>query len=906
MAVSAIIFKRLSDIIWKAAETRVSTSDWMVQHKLKNRLESSALRAIDELEPLFSAEGLTQQKQDFVFDTCLSELLPLIDTPEEFFAGSLTGEKLYKRQYSESGPPQPIVDEGLEQPFRLVYPRVADRFCAYLPLVGKMQVESLKEILKRFDATDDKLSRLAIDFKEYTERPGKDADTLFHQLNQSITAEVLANLALTGLHGEREYQVGVDDIFVLPSIAQQEGKLHLCVVDEEQSLTAFTAPGGRTVVEGQPGAGKTTWACWLQRLALRKNQPILAVRVRLREYADVTPPAYHDIVRKCAGVHLAKRLKESQIDGWIDAGKIVFILDGFDEVPPPRRAEFRKWLDAFHVVAPTAAIVVTSRPLSTNQIRSLPKRWLQWQIEPFDEPRVRRYVELWYKCCPFLADDERGASPDALLAQLKRDRSLKDLTGNPLMLSTLLTVHHRDGQQLPRGRAQLYRRYIDGMLGMWEQRIHVKREVDLTADQKRKLLTHIALHFHTHDIDQLGEEESDGKRGLHQVVATYLPELDVQHPAPAVLEELRERTGMLDGPGTYAFIHKSVGEFLFGEALKEGHLTDQRGEKLDRQWLFSRRQADRWRGVLYFWAGQASVSDLIGFIEEIEKQKDAQDAWLSLALVADQADRLPKAWMRKWILAFVSKPLEVHSSLQHILHLSLTPSDEHYQIEVDGRKLPGLSHVTCREAIRTIASASNTPSIKLLSAVSVSFEATIWLDVILSPTSLEEWSTMITLPYSKKMRGIHLPSRERYAICIFATLCGNLLRNGLKDGWKILTIEATIALFPSLQTKAVFILIASANRVYASGTKEKIHSAVKTLSVALQKLATWPIDPAWLASSFRFHHYWNNDTGPIDILLTLKKHIAAIDSSKLKEASTEDISIVVRQLDSLIAVRGNA
>lgn len=220
------------------------------------------------------------------------------------------------------------------------------------------------------------------------------------------------------------------------------------------------------------------------------------------------------------------------------------------------------------------------------------------------------------------------------------------------MLGTLLTVHHRDGQNLPRGRSKLYQRYLDGMLGAWEQRIRVTRDVALTPDQKRYLLQRTATYFLLNSVESLGEQDAPPLVGMTEIIRETLAEMgalasnDVNAYSSRVLSELRERTGMLDGPGTYSFVHKSVAEFLFAEILNEGHLRDPEGERIDRQWIFARRHDDRWRGVLFFWAGLAAKADVQGFIETLLERAECEDILLAFALLQDQMERLTLYWVR--------------------------------------------------------------------------------------------------------------------------------------------------------------------------------------------------------------------------------------------------------------------
>jgi len=71
------------------------TSDFRLKYAMDNKLRDCALRAIEEFDVMFAAENITSAKQEWLVEQCLVELRPLLKTPEKFFAGSLSGQKLF-------------------------------------------------------------------------------------------------------------------------------------------------------------------------------------------------------------------------------------------------------------------------------------------------------------------------------------------------------------------------------------------------------------------------------------------------------------------------------------------------------------------------------------------------------------------------------------------------------------------------------------------------------------------------------------------------------------------------------------------------------------------------------------------------------------------------------------------
>ncbi len=343
--------------------------------------------------------------------------------------------------------------------------------------------------------------------------------------------------------------------------------------------------------------------------------------------------------------HLAEELTAERISRWLNAEQVVFILDGFDEIGPSERNKVYEWLVDLSTAARGCSFVLTSRPLTTNHLERLYTDWQAWHIEPFDAARIIDYIQRWYTYTPLLAESNREVDAVALARRWRDDPTIGPLTGNPLLLSTLLMVHHLDGS-LPSGRSQLYRRYVEGMLGLWDDRRKVTATtVSLSLEQKRQIMRSLALHMFLQEYDQLDEPAMLGLlRELLQQMHIALSEEDV-------LAALRERSGLIVGPGIYSFTHKSIAEYLVAEAVLQGDQQDASGHRIDRFSLFEHRADDRWNTVIFLWAGLAPVADVELFIDECIK---ARALVLGYGILYDQYERIPVEIRRRLLLESIS------------------------------------------------------------------------------------------------------------------------------------------------------------------------------------------------------------------------------------------------------------
>jgi hypothetical protein len=226
----------------------------------------------------------------------------------------------------------------------------------------------------------------------------------------------------------------------------------------------------------------------------------------------------------------------------------------------------------------------------------------------------------------------RKINAEGLAENWLGDATIGPLTGNPLLLSTLLMVHHLDGK-LPNGRANLYKRYVDGMLGYWDERYkRLATDIQLTPDEKRKIIRGIALRLF------LTDQETIDEHVLVEWLEKFLPTINIKVSATGALAILRERTGLLIGPGIYSFVHKTIAEFLVTETVLQGDQKDNLGKRIDRFHLFEQRNDDRWNTVLFLWAGMTSFLDLKSFLDECIKEGNWQ---LVFGLLYDQYDKFP-------------------------------------------------------------------------------------------------------------------------------------------------------------------------------------------------------------------------------------------------------------------------
>ncbi|MBF0400841.1 MAG: SUMF1/EgtB/PvdO family nonheme iron enzyme [Magnetococcales bacterium] len=253
------------------------------------------------------------------------------------------------------------------------------------------------------------------------------------------------------------------------------------------SLAELLPSHRQLLIEGQPGAGKTTFlklvaamlakdllgiphphGSWRQyhlgmqeaarhplflrlselaRLLAADPQPAADDRRRLLDLLVVSPNGSADPAWR------------SHWEGLLRRGEVILLLDGLDEVADEvlRRRVVSIVHDAVRNWS-RCPLLVSSRPFGVGQMKGL--NFQHVRIEPFGEEEIHTFIDRWSTALYAFAESDRppqvAANHQQILLQAILHRpAIRLLATNPVMLTCLCVVHWNEGR-LPEARARVY------------------------------------------------------------------------------------------------------------------------------------------------------------------------------------------------------------------------------------------------------------------------------------------------------------------------------------------------------------------------------------------------------------------------------------------------------------------
>lgn len=247
----------------------------------------------------------------------------------------------------------------------------------------------------------------------------------------------------------------------------------------------------RHVILGGPGSGKTTL---LQHLTLTLAEPgaqLIPVFYRALEYdKDLEHggdfwQCLHRYLERAGQLRLPYGFFERE-----SKRGLAVLMDGLDEVTTERRTGMMTAVSHMaQQLSPSSRVLITSRPAEYARSPFSQTQYRHSDLQDFDDDEIQACIANWQRW--HLSDADAGQQAVVeLWERVEADRGLRQLAGNPLMLTMIVLVHWNRGQ-LPHSRLRLYEAVAESLLDLWDT-VKGLKSTGLNPDQKREFLGRVA------------------------------------------------------------------------------------------------------------------------------------------------------------------------------------------------------------------------------------------------------------------------------------------------------------------------------------------------------------------------------------------------------------------------------
>ncbi len=256
----------------------------------------------------------------------------------------------------------------------------------------------------------------------------------------------------------------------------------------------------------------------------------------------------------------------------LHAGQCVLVLDGLDEVPEASRPTVRLAVAGVIRRYRLARVIVTCRIRSYTGEAVLPN-FQAHTLAPFDNDKVRAFTQAWYNAQKTLGrfDAEQVKHKVEDLSQAALGPDLRELSANPMMLTTMALIHQRE-IGLPKERVRLYSLAVEILLRRWQKyKIGEGGLAQFLKDDVRLREVMERLAYEAHQSGKGEKHVADLERGKALTLLEQPEYLGSLALAGEFLDYVDQRAGLLVGQGgdpkrplSYSFPHRTFQEYLAG------------------------------------------------------------------------------------------------------------------------------------------------------------------------------------------------------------------------------------------------------------------------------------------------------------------------------------------------------
>jgi len=403
------------------------------------------------------------------------------------------------------------------------------------------------------------------------------------------------------------------------------------------------------------------------------------------------------------------------IETLLQAGRVLLLLDGIDEVLQPENAavlrEIRRFSDKYH----KNRFVTTCR--TAAQKFSL-RGFTDIEIAPFTQAQIAAFAQKWFVAFTKTTERAGVAQSNQFIQKLDlaENWQFRQMVVTPLFLHLACWVFH--GQdRFPTKRSDFYKQGLDLLLGRWDEARGVERDQiyqGLLLPQKLKLLSQLATV--TFEEGQYFFEQ----RVVEQHIEDYIRHLpnastdsvELQLESESVLKAIESQHGLLSerARGIFSFSYLAFQEYFTARNIVASHNLQALEQTLGG--LVSHLTDPHWHEIFLLTAAMLRSADSL--MQLMKQQIDAlvaQDPYLQEFLKwASRKSQLPaanrEAAVRAFYLALAKTPHQatdfaIACTLDQGMFLDVALDDLLLKCAID--QSPDFAHAhLCSDALSSI------------------------------------------------------------------------------------------------------------------------------------------------------------------------------------------------------------
>jgi hypothetical protein len=343
----------------------------------------------------------------------------------------------------------------------------------------------------------------------------------------------------------------------------------------------------RTVILGDPGAGKSTFAMKLAydlaggtiELPGGALTPLI---ISLKDYGVAKAAGRTSLIEWIESVvrtDYSAPAPVGTIPYLLATGRAILILDGLDELlDTSYRREITADIETFAARYMAAPILITSRRIGYSQAPLDPRRFDVAYLSELGDDQIREYVDMWFALRDELPPGERVEMAENFMVD--SSDAAADLLSNTLMLALLCNIYRGDGY-IPRQRPQVYEKCAVMLFERWDR----GRRIEVPLEFERHLrpaMQHLAFWIYSEPSLRGGVTEAELIRSTTEyLLGRRFDDADAaRQEARRFIEFCRGRAWVFTDTGTtaageslYQFAHRTFLEFFTAEYLVRTNAT---------------------------------------------------------------------------------------------------------------------------------------------------------------------------------------------------------------------------------------------------------------------------------------------------------------------------------------------